>query len=236
MFFPIRDDNPTVRKPILTVAIMAANVAVFLYSISLGARGFQQLTLAYGYTPDYFLNLQGEYIVPTSVYLTPLTSMFMHGGWMHLIGNMLFLWIFGNNIEDYFGPIKFLFFYILSGLAAIALYSAFDPTSQVPLVGASGAIAGVMGAYIVLHPRAEITCLIVFFFIQFVTLPAKVVLGIWFAIQVVMAMIGSSSGGGVAWLAHVGGFIFGWLVLKAFVKIRGGGNIGGRQRIYRMQW
>ena len=164
--------------------------------------------------------------------------MFMHGGWMHLIGNMVFLWIFGNNIEDYFGQIKFAIFYLLAGIAAIALYTAFNPGSEIPLVGASGAIAGVMGAYLVLHPKAEVTCLIVFFIIQFVVLPAKVVLGIWFALQIVMSMIGSSSGGGVAWLAHVGGFVFGYLLLKAIVKMRGGGNIstGDTQRIYRMQW
>jgi membrane associated rhomboid family serine protease len=236
MFFPIRDNNPTFRKPILTVALMVANVLVFLYSKSLGFRGFEHFVYTYGYTPNFFLNLNQEFVVPTWMYLTPLTSMFMHGGWMHLIGNMLFLWIFGNNIEDYFGPVRFLLFYIVAGLAAIALYTAFDPTSQVPLVGASGAIAGVMGAYIVLHPRAEITCLIVFFFIQFVVLPAKVVLGIWFAIQVVMAFVGSSSGGGVAWLAHVGGFIFGWLVLRGMVKWKGTGRIGGGQQIYKMQW
>lgn len=236
MFFPIRDNNPTFRKPYLTIGLIVANSLVFLYSRSLGSEGFQHLILNFGYTPGIYLNPAHEYILPGWYYLTPLSSMFMHGGWMHLIGNMLFLWIFGNNIEDYFGPVKFLFFYILSGCAAIALYTAFDPNSQIPLVGASGAIAGVMGAYMVLHPRAEITCLIVFFFIQFVVLPAKVVLGIWFGIQILMAVVGSSSGGGVAWLAHVGGFIFGWLILKTLVKIRGGTAGSGGQRIYKMQW
>ncbi len=236
MFLPLRDDNPTFRKPYLTIGLIIANTLVFLYSKTLGFEGFQRFTLMFAYTPQYFLNRSHEFIVPTWYYLTPLFSMFMHGGWMHLIGNMLFLWIFGNNIEDYFGPVKFLVFYILSGFAAIALYTVFDPNSQVPLVGASGAIAGVMGAYMVLHPRAEITCFIWFIFIQFITLPAKVVLGIWFGLQIFMALVGSSSGGGVAWLAHVGGFVFGWVVLKVLVKARGGTAGSGGQRIYKMQW
>ena len=235
MFFPIRDDNPTVRKPYLTIALIVVNAAVFLYTKSLGFRGFELFTYTYGFTPDIFFNLDHKYLVPNWVYLTPLYSMFMHGGWMHLIGNMVFLWIFGNNIEDYFGPVKFIIFYLLSGIAAIAVYSVFSLTSEVPLVGASGAIAGVMGGYIVLHPRAQVTCLIFFILIQFVTLPAKVVLGIWFALQVVMSFMGSSTGGGVAWLAHVGGFIFGAAVLWVVVKIKGGRPYGG-QRVYRMQW
>lgn len=238
MFFPIRDNNPTRGKPYLTVALITINTLVFLYSYFQGDRGFQLIMISYGYIPNLYLNPYEYAGVPDHLLLTPLTSMFMHGGWMHLIGNMVFLWIFGNNIEDYFGQIKFAIFYLLAGIAAIALYTAFNPGSEIPLVGASGAIAGVMGAYLVLHPKAEVTCLIVFFIIQFVVLPAKVVLGIWFALQIVMSMIGSSSGGGVAWLAHVGGFVFGYLLLKAIVKVRGGGNIstGDTQRIYRMHW
>lgn len=238
MFFPIRDDNPTVRKPVLTVSLIVVNSLVFLLSYFQGARGFQMAVIDYGYIPSLFLHPSAYADAPPHLWLTPLTSMFMHGGWMHLIGNMVFLWIFGNNIEDYFGRIKFLIFYLLSGVAAIALYTLFNPGSNAPLVGASGAIAGVMGAYLVLHPRAQVTCLIVFFIIQFVVLPAKVVLGIWFALQIFMSMIGSSTGGGVAWMAHVGGFVFGYLVLKAIVKFRGGGRIssGDNQRIYRMQW
>jgi membrane associated rhomboid family serine protease len=163
--------------------------------------------------------------------------MFLHGGWMHLIGNMVFLWIYGNNVEDYFGPVRFVIFYLASGMAAIVLYTLFNPGSQVPLVGASGAIAGVMGAYMVLHPRAEITCLLFFFFITFITLSAKVVLGLWFFYQVLMSVTASASGGGVAWLAHVGGFAFGWGLLRLLVKFRRGGYTrGDRQQVYRMQW
>lgn len=237
MFIPIRDDAPTVRKPYLTVSLIVVNSLIFFYSISLGARGFQLFTVQFGYIPVEFVS--GLELTPqlaASAYLTPFTSMFMHGGWLHLIGNMLFLWIYGNNIEDYFGPVKFLLFYIVSGLAAIALYTLFGPSSQVPLVGASGAIAGVMGAYIVLHPRARITVLVIFFFIQFVVLPAKVVLGIWFVYQLLMSMIGSATGGGVAWMAHVGGFVFGWAVLKLLSRGRRPRASSGGRRSYRVKW
>jgi len=238
LFIPIKDDTPTIRKPYLTIALIVVNSLIFLYAIVLGSRGFHLFTIRFGYIPFEFVS--GIELTPqlsASTYLTPFTSMFMHGGWLHLIGNMLFLWIYGNNIEDYFGPVKFLLFYILSGLAAIALYTLFGPSSQVPLVGASGAIAGVMGAYIVLHPRARITLLIVFFFIQFVVLPAKVVLGIWFAYQLLMSMIGSATGGGVAWMAHVGGFAFGWALLKLLTRgRRRRGSASDGQRTYRVKW
>ncbi len=238
MFIPIRDDAPTVRKPYLTVTLIVLNSLVFLYSIFLGSRGFRLFTIQFGYIPFEFIT--GIELTPelaASAYLTPFTSMFMHGGWLHLIGNMLFLWIYGNNIEDYLGPVKFLLFYIASGLAAIGLYTLFGPHSQVPLVGASGAIAGVMGGYMVIHPRARITMLVVFIFIQFVVLPAKVVLGIWFIYQLLMSMIGSATGGGVAWMAHVGGFVFGWAVLKLLTKRRRPrASSSGDQRSYRVKW
>lgn len=237
MFFPIRDDNPTTRKPILTVTLIVVNCLIFLYTKSLGEEGFQRFIFAFGFTPDFFFDIHGNYQVPTIIYWTPLFSMFLHGGWMHLIGNMLVLWVYGNNIEDYFGPAKFLLFYLLAGIAAVGLYSVINLDSQIPLVGASGAIAGVMGAYMVLHPRAEITVLIFFFLIQFVTLPAKVVLGIWFAMQLIMSLLGSSSGGGVAWMAHVGGFVFGYIVLRILIRIWGRqGSNSDRQQVYRMNW
>jgi membrane associated rhomboid family serine protease len=238
MFIPIRDDTPTIRTPYVTVALIALNSLIFFYSISLGSRGFQFFTIQFGYIPYELVSgieLTPELVV--SRYLTPFSSMFMHGGWMHLIGNMLFLWIYGNNIEDYFGSVRFLLFYIISGLAAIGLYTLFAPSSQVPLVGASGAIAGVMGGYMVLHPRARITVLMIFFFIQFLHLPAKVVLGIWFVYQLLMSLAGSNTGGGVAWMAHVGGFAFGWLLLKLLTR----GNrhrviASDNQRVYRVHW
>lgn len=237
MFIPIKDDAPTVRKPYLTVSLIAANTLIFLYSITQGVEGFTAITYRFGFIPvELVHSVELTPTLPASPYLTAVTSMFMHGGWFHLIGNMLFLWIYGNNVEDYFGPIKFFIFYILSGLAAVALFTLFGPNSQVPLVGASGAIAGVMGAYMVLHPRARITVLIIFFFIQFVVLPAKVVLGIWFAIQLFMSFAGSATGGGVAWMAHVGGFVFGYAVMRLLVGRRRGVPPSQGQRIYKMDW
>lgn len=238
MFIPIRDDAPTVRTPYVTIILIITNSLIFLLSVFQGPRGFQMLTYQFGFIPYELVHgVELTPALPASLYLTPLTSMFMHGGWMHLIGNMLFLWIYGNNVEDYFGPIKFTLFYLMSGLAAIALYTLFGPNSEIPLIGASGAIAGVMGAYIVLHPRARITILFVFVFIQFMVLPAKVVLGLWFVVQLLMSLTGSSTGGGVAYLAHVGGFVFGWGLLKLITKGRGRGvGSDSGQRIYKMQW
>ena len=237
MFIPIKDDAPTYRRPYLTVALIVLNSLIFILSYFRGPEAFQYFIYQYGFIPYELVS--GVEITPqlaASVYLTPFTSMFMHGGWLHLIGNMLFLWIYGNNVEDYFGPIKFIIFYILAGLAAVALYTLFGPNSDVPLVGASGAIAGVMGAYMVLHPRARITVLIIFFFIQFVVLPAKVVLGIWFVIQLFMSFAGSATGGGVAWMAHVGGFAFGYVVMRLLFRGKSGSPPVNRQRIYRMNW
>ena len=239
MFIPIKDDVPTIRKPVVTIALIAINSAVFLFSIFLGDRGFLEFTYKFAYIPVelvHAVELTPE--LAFSTYLTPFTSMFMHGGWLHLIGNMLFLWIYGNNVEDYFGGLKFVFFYLLSGLAAIALYTLFGASSEIPLVGASGAIAGTMGAYIVLHPKARITVLIIFFFIQFIKIPARVVLGIWFFMQLFMSLRDSTTGGGIAWMAHVGGFLFGFVLLKFLTKLYGrrGPRRSSGQRIYRMDW
>ena len=238
MFIPIRDDQPTVRPPHLTIALILINTAAFLYTKTLGMDGFQNTLVYFGYIPGVVLD-PGAYIdTPSWLYATPITSMFLHGGWMHLIGNMLFLWIYGKNIEDYFGPVRFAIFYLVSGLAAIAMYTLFNPSSTIPLVGASGAIAGVMGAYYVLHPKARITILIFYFVIMLREFPAKFVLGLWFIWQILMSMLDLGSGGDVAWLAHVGGFVFGYLMLRLLLKIRGGRRMGdsGEPRVYRMQW
>ncbi|HEX2896666.1 MAG TPA: rhomboid family intramembrane serine protease, partial [candidate division Zixibacteria bacterium] len=202
---------------------------------------FELIVMRFGFIPvELVESVEVTPYLPASPYLTAFTSMFMHGGWLHLIGNMLFMWIYGNNVEDYLGHIKFLLFYLASGLAAVALYTVFSPHSEIPLVGASGAIAGLMGAYMVLHPKARITILIIFFFIQFVTLPAKVVLGIWFALQLLMSLsegLSGVGGGGVAWMAHVGGFVFGWIILKLATMIFGKhGQSSGGQRVYKMDW
>jgi membrane associated rhomboid family serine protease len=159
--------------------------------------------------------------IPT--WATVFTGMFTHAGLLHLAGNMLFLWIFGNNVEDSMGPVRFLIFYLLAGIAALALQTAISPDAVVPTLGASGAIAGVLGGYIVLYPRARVLTLIfLIIFFTFIELPAVLFLFIWFAQQAVFAAVGltnpSGSGGGVAYFAHVGGFVFGLLAIKLFAK------------------
>ena len=155
--------------------------------------------------------------------LSIFESMFLHGGWLHIGGNMLFLWIFGNNIEDRLGTVRFVLFYLVGGVAAAALQIAFSPDSTIPNVGASGAIAAVLGAYIVLYPRARITTAVIFFFITLIELPAMVVLGIWFVLQLFDGVggLGADVNGGVAYFAHVGGFVFGAAVAALFLRDRG---------------
>jgi len=223
MFFPLKDENPTRNKPVVTVTLIVINCLVYFYSAMKPDQGFQIFLYQYGLIPTEIFHLSEltpQYSAP--IFLTPFTSMFMHGGLMHLLGNMLYLWIFGNNIEDYLGPFKFLGFYLLSGLAADFLFVLFSPNSQVPMIGASGAIAGVLGAYLVLFPHARIlTFMFLFFFIRMIYLPAKIILGFWFFYQLLMSASSfGSSGGGVAWLAHVGGFGFGWLLFRYLSKRR----------------
>jgi len=224
MFFPLKDENPVYSKPIVTVTLIIINVIIFVFSYFRGAQEFQLFIIKYGLIPY-------EIMTQTEVYpqyqqlsfpamLTPFTSMFMHGSILHLGGNMLFLWIFGNNIEDYYGHVKFIIFYLISGLAAVFLFMIFGPYSKVPLVGASGAISGVLGAYLVLYPRARIVTLVfLFYFIRIVRLPASFMLGFWILYQVFMALASGATGSGVAWLAHIGGFAFGWAWVK-FVSIK----------------
>lgn len=249
MLVPIRDDNPTIRKPYVTIGLIALNVLVFLYSRSLGAGGFNAFLAEFGFIPGLYFKAStlspatdsAAYVVATgwnltgTYLLTPISSMFLHGGFFHLGGNMLFLWIFGNNIEDYLGPVKFLIFYLIAGIVAVIVFSVANLESGVPLVGASGAIAGILGAYMVAYPNARVTCLLFFFFIQFVVLPAKIIIGIFFAFDVFKALTGT--GGQVAVLAHVGGFVFGWLLFKVLSRFRGRGiTPSGGQRVYKVQW
>jgi membrane associated rhomboid family serine protease len=218
--FPLKDDNPLLRTPVVTIALIAVNCLVFLYQITLSSQGQQLFFLRYGLIPieiTHMADMTPQ--APFPVLLSPFSSMFVHGDLLHLGGNMLYLWIFGNNVEDYLGRFKFLGFYFLSGLAAVALFAALSPNSQVPLIGASGAIAGILGAYMVLFPRARVLTLIwIIFIIRLIWLPAVFLLGYWFVIQLIMgaSTIGESNGGGVAWFAHIGGFGFGWLVIRLF--------------------
>ena len=156
---------------------------------------------------------------------TILTSMFMHGGWLHIIGNMLFLWVFGNNVEDAMGRLRFVFFYLLAGAAAVYAQSAIDPASTIPTIGASGAVAGVLGAYILLHPRARVvTLVIIIFFVTLIEIPAMILLAIWALLQFLPALgqigVGDTPGDSVAYVAHVGGFVFGLLAIKLFTARR----------------
>jgi membrane associated rhomboid family serine protease len=216
--FPIRDHNPSDRTPYVTWALIAVNLAVFL-SYFPTLSGNEAMLMAFfdrwALVPaDMLRGLEGHTLV---------TSMFLHGGWMHLIGNMLFLYIFGDNLEDLLGHLNFLGFYLASGLAAAAGQILADPGSAIPMVGASGAIAGVMGGYLLMFPKARIDVLvIIIFLIKIFTIPAWLMLGFWFALQLVNGLAMDVAGGGVAYWAHAGGFLAG-LVLMLPVFIRRGG-------------
>ncbi|MCY4209448.1 MAG: rhomboid family intramembrane serine protease [Gammaproteobacteria bacterium] len=218
---PLHDDNPTQIFPALTVTFIAACVLVFLWQVSLGTQGYQAAVYALGVIPAVLLDqaaLPPELsVVPPT--LTVFTSMFLHGGFMHLAGNMLFLWIFGNNVEDAMGHGRFIVFYLLCGIAAVFGQVMQNPTSEIPMIGASGAISGVLGAYLLLYPQARVLVLIPLgFFIQLVRLPALWVLSLWFAIQLISSALTSSEGGGVAWFAHIGGFLAGMALIPFFKR------------------
>ena len=215
--FPIRDHNPSGNTPFVTYALIAANIAIFLaYWFGLQSDyALNEFFYNYGIVPQFVM--AGENL-PSLV-----THMFLHGGWMHLAGNMLFLWIFGDNLEDLMGPVKFLGFYILAGFAAAALQIGADPSSQVPMVGASGAIAGVLGGYLLMFPRARVDVVIILIIIfKVFPIPAWIMLGLWFGIQVVSGVVTPSEGGGVAYWAHAGGFIAGLLLCVPLWQRMGG--------------
>jgi len=220
---PLHDDNPVDGFPVLTVATIAVCVLVYFWQTSLGPEGGQAIVYSLGVVPAVLLN---KLQLPPQLYLVPaeitvFTSMFMHGGFMHLAGNMLYLWIFGNNIEDAMGRLRFMVFYLVCGLAAVVGQTIQDPDSQIPMIGASGAISGVLGAYVLLYPHARVLVLIPLGFImQLVRLPASWVLGLWFVLQLVSSAMTNPEGGGVAWFAHIGGFIAG-MALVPFMKGKG---------------
>ena len=230
--FPLKDDNPSNSAPVVTVALIVLNALFFVYQISLeaggadGARAGQAFIDEFGLVP---CRLTGACRVgpelPSPV-LTIFTSMFMHGGLFHIGGNMLYLWIFGNNVEDTLGHGRYLLFYLLSGVAAALAQTAVGPSSMVPMVGASGAVSGVLGAYLLLFPHAHVTTLIILgFFFRLVHIPAMVVLGFWIVLQVLNGLGSFGSSGGVAFFAHIGGFLAGMgllYVLKPRARSRAG--------------
>ena len=237
---PLKDDAPRITTPYVTYVLIAANTLVFLLEQWIGHMGgerqLNRFIFEFGMVPARFavvFNNQGyvpwnlvyqlgtRYVPPLAAFLPVFTSMFLHGSWLHLIFNMLALWIFGDNVEDYLGHFLYLVMYLLSGIAASALHTLFNWNSAVPSVGASGAIAGIMGAYFLLYPRARVLTLVPFFFVFFVWLPAWVVLGYWFVAQFLSGAatsIASHTGGssGIAFWAHVGGFLMGMLLIKLF--------------------
>jgi len=218
---PLKDDNPTYRTPIVTYSIIAICVIVFILEITSSSYNNGQLFYSYGLIPAVFT---GQATLPNEIAglpteITLISSMFMHGGFMHLIGNMLYMWIFADNIEDEIGPIRFLIFYLLAGMAAALTQVYLNTSSTIPMIGASGAIGGVLGAYIVNHPKAKVLVLIPFgFFSQIIKIPALYVLGFWFVLQFINSSLSSSTGGGVAYGAHIGGFIFGVIAILFFNK------------------
>ena len=220
MLMPLHDDNPLrhIRFQYVTVAIIALNAVVFLYQAGLGPRDGQAFVFGFGAVPAV---LFGKAQLPAHLAqipapLTLVTSMFLHGGIMHLLGNMLFLWVLGDNVEDALGHVRYVFFYLICGVLAALAHAGIDPASKVPMVGASGAISGVIGAYLVLHPKAPIKVLISYFVVW---MPAYVVLGFWAGFQFVSAAMASGgAGGGVAWWAHIGGLVAGVALIFAMKK------------------
>jgi membrane associated rhomboid family serine protease len=214
---PIKDDNPIRRTPWVTIAIIALNIAVFLYESSLGDAALRQFITDWSFVPARFLAapLSGHEIA------TLFTSMFMHAGWLHIGGNMLYLWIFGNNIEDRLGRVGFIGFYLIAGVIASIAQLAAGGATAIPQLGASGAIAGVLGAYAILYPRAAIVTIIpIFFFIEIARVPAFLVIGFWFLLQLGSGVASLtpevSQSGGVAWFAHIGGFVAGFVIALGY--------------------
>ncbi len=214
---PLRDINPRRRFPLVTIAVIVLNVLVFLYELLLPSATLDSWVATWGLVPYRLVSLDVRAI------LTVFTSMFVHGGFMHLIGNMLYLWIFGDNIEAAMGSFRFTVFYLLCGVGAALGQVLVDARSQIPMIGASGAISGVLGAYLLLYPRAEVETLVLLgYFVRLVRLPALVVLGLWIILQLFSGLLslGAPATGGVAVFAHVGGFAVGVVLVGVFKRRR----------------
>ena len=218
---PLKDYNPTSTQPIITYCLIAVCVFVFLIELSSTSYKTGTFFYTYGLIPSVLLGklklASNMYVIPA--YMTVITSMFVHGGFLHLIGNMLYMWIFADNIEENLGKIKFLIFYLLCGVGAAMAQVFTDTNSQIPMVGASGAIGGILGAYLINYPKAKILVLIPFgFFSQIIKIKALYVLFFWFFMQFINSAITSSNSGGVAYSAHIGGFISGLILILFFNK------------------
>ncbi len=217
---PLKDDVPTRTFPFVTIALIIVNCVVFAVELLQGEK-LMSFVNSFGAIPyEVTTGTDTEPLVYFPVRLTVFSSMFLHGGWSHLLGNMLYLWIFGNNIEDRMGHVRFIIFYFLAGVAASVAQIAVSPRSMVPLIGASGAISGILGAYLLLYPKAKVLTLVpLVVFLRIIRLPAYVVLGFWIVLQIVNGFVSLSytAQGGVAFFAHIGGFIVGCALIKPFL-------------------
>ncbi|MBU1248533.1 MAG: rhomboid family intramembrane serine protease [Proteobacteria bacterium] len=215
---PLYDNVPRVHPPLVVLGIIGLNALVFLSTISLAPQALMDLHFEWGLVPARLMHpVWASHVGYTGTGLPQLVSyMFLHGGWLHVIMNMWMLWIFADNIEDVTGHRRFVFFYLVCGLIAVLMHMAFNADSTIPIIGASGAVAGVMGAYFVLYPQGRVATLILFFVMD---VPATVFLGIWFVVQVVSGLLESSAAvAGIAWWAHVGGFLSGMALIRFFVQ------------------
>jgi membrane associated rhomboid family serine protease len=221
MFIPLKDTNPSRTYPFVNITLILANIAVFLYEVSLRLsltpRAYAALLTQYSTVPARFPAFLTGHVSFEVAFLPLITSMFLHSNLLHIGGNMLFLWIFGDNVEDYFGHLPYALFYTVCGIGAGLIHSLFNLHSNVGALGASGAISGVMGAYILLYPRARILTLV---FIFLLPIPAVFVLGEWFVVQFLYGLnaLGGGPSGGVAWMAHIGGFLLGLLITAIFKR------------------
>ncbi len=216
---PLYDELPTKRFPFMTVMLILINIFVFIHELFLGPEleGFVRQFGLIPYEITHFVDIPPPSLHP--IFLTIFTSMFLHGSLFHIFGNMLYFWIFGNNVEDVMGPFRFLVFYFLCGISAAFTQVIFSPNSVVPMIGASGAISGVLAAYFILFPYAKVYTLFWFFiFIRIIPIPAFFLLGFWFLVQLIsgISALGAQSSGGVAWFAHIGGFIAGLILVNIF--------------------
>ncbi len=225
MFFPFKDDNPSSTFPYVTLWIIIINTVVYFFSVLGGAYRFQSIILNYGLIPAELIHMQNLYISPNvNPIFTVLTSMFLHANLAHLVGNMWYLWIFGDNVEDFLGHFNFFIFYIAGGVASALIHTVFNPASTMPVIGASGAVSAVLGAYLLLYPNARVYVLFFFIFIfRIFTMPAAILIGFWIFFQIINGITSLSIGqhlGGVAWFAHIGGFFYGLYLIKFVLKSR----------------
>lgn len=213
---PLRDNLRSHSIPFMTILLIAANCYVFYQEISINERSLMLMIRQYGLIPSQLIEALNAGSMALANYLPIFSNLFLHGGWLHIIGNMWYLWIFGDNVEDWLGRINFFAFYMVCGLIANISHTLLDPFSTVPVIGASGAVSGILGAYLILYPGAKVKTLVpIFIFLQIFEIPATLFLGFWFFLQLKSGAL-ASAGSNIAWWAHVGGFLAGMILIKIF--------------------